>query len=241
MPETHANEDAEDANIPKTPAAQDEKAGETTAHAPEDCPEPAPRMGILEKAAEFYHKTIFKSGRALRYLRNLGLAADVSLLKSFRLGYASGRLSEILPQDGAMKSRLASAGILTENGKELFLKCIVFPVSDFDGRLVGLHGVKTVTNEPVSLPVMPASLWNGAAARIHNQILLTGSALDSLSLVATGYVNTCALIASAIRAGDILEIQRLGVKRFILAGTDRFLNDLKAQLPMFGRFGVNPR
>ena len=196
-------------------------------------PDTAQQAGILEKVVEFYHRTVFKSGRALRFLRKLGFSAEPSLLKQFRIGYASGRLSEILPKDGDMKNRLKTAGILSEADKELFLKCVVFPVCDSEGKLVSLHGINTVKNEPVSLPMMPASLWNIGAARIHNQIMLTGSVLDSLSLVSTGYVNTCALMQNSVKACDIITLQQLGVKQVILAGADRFLQDLQGQLPMF--------
>ena len=213
--------------------AKNEQAVETASQQTAAQPEAIPQAGILERVVEFYHKTVLKSGRALRYLRQMGLAVDVSLLKPFRIGYASGRLSEILPQDGEMKRQLKSAGILTDKDKELFLNCIVFPISDSEGKLVSIHGVNTFKNVPMNLPMMPTSLWNNSAARIHNQIILTGTVFDSLSLVATGYVNTCALIQNSIKASDITMLQQLGVKRVILAGADRFIHDMKTQLPMF--------
>ena len=213
--------------------AENEKTNEPATQQTAESQEALPQAGILERVVEFYHKTVFKSGRALRYLRQIGLATDVSLLKPFRIGYVSGRLSEILPQDGEMKRQLKAAGILTDTDKELLLNCIVFPISDSEGKLLSIHGINTIKGVPINLPMLPTSLWNSSAARIHNQIILTGSAFDSLSLIATGYVNTCALIQNSIKASDITTLQQLGVKRVILAGTDRFIHDMKIQLPMF--------
>jgi DNA primase len=199
----------------------------------EDAPSPETTAGLLERVVEFYHKTIFKSGRALRYMRQQGLDASSQLLKPFRIGFASGRLVEILPREGGTKVLLRAEGVLTDADKELLANSIVFPVNDAEGRLLSLHGFNVEELKPVNLPTMPTALWNIAAARIHNQIIITGSALDSLGLVTGGYVNTCALINDTIRAHDITVLQQLGVKQIVLAGTSRFMEDARGQLPMF--------
>ena len=217
----------------ETQEEQDEKEENAASQQTAERAEILPQAGILEKVVEFYHKTVLKSGRALRYLRQMGLASDVSLLKPFRIGYASGRLSEILPKDGEMKRQLKTAGILTDADKELFLHCVVFPISDSEGKLLSIHGIDTYKNAPVNMPMTATSLWNGSTARIHNQIMLTGGVFDSLCLVAADYVNTCAVIQNSIKASDIAMLRQLGVKRVILAGAGRFIGDMKAQLPMF--------
>jgi len=112
------------------------------------------RQKLLNKVAEFYHKTFTQSasgGDARAYLRERGLT-DAALYESFKVGYANGSIFDVIPPeaespgpDGVGSDILAdlkAVGIINQRGQEHFRDCVVFPVFDRHGDVAEMYGRK---------------------------------------------------------------------------------------------------
>ena len=117
----------------KTQAACPEKLPERSRVAPEKANQ------LLERVVELYAKTFAEAPEGRAYLDGRGIA-DAGLLGRHRVGYAAGKLKDLLPKDGQLKEELKALGVLLDNGQERFAGCVVFPVFDPDGRLVTIYG-----------------------------------------------------------------------------------------------------
>ena len=113
----------------------------------EKAPEPPPRtpqqQAILNKTAEFYHKTFQQCPEGREYLKARGLS-DPALLETFRVGYANEMIKDALPPDGDLIADLKAIGILNAEGREHFRDCVVFPIYDpaGTGNVLGMYGRK---------------------------------------------------------------------------------------------------
>jgi len=96
---------------------------------------------LLNKVAEFYHKTFNREPDARAYLRERGLT-DAALYETFKLGYADGSIFEAIPPEGDMLDDLKSVGIVNGRGQEHFRDCVVFPVVDRHGNVTEMYGRK---------------------------------------------------------------------------------------------------
>ena len=109
-------------------------------------------LDILEKITVFWEKKLWESAEgktALNYLKNRGLREET--IKKFRLGYAPNgwkNTLDFLAKNGYKIKEIAQAGILVkkeekENLKgnsgyyDRFRNRIIFPISDFSGKVVG--------------------------------------------------------------------------------------------------------
>ena len=125
---------------------------EPAAATTEDRPPITPaRQKLLNKAAEFYHKTFIQDPDGRAYLRERGLT-DAALYESFKLGYANGTIFDAIPAeaespgpDGVgsdMLDDLKAIGIINQRGHEHFRDCVVFPVLDRHGNVTEIYGRK---------------------------------------------------------------------------------------------------
>ena len=147
--------------------------------------EPAPlsaaRQKLLNKVAEFYHKTFNRESEGRAYLRERGLS-DEALYEHFKVGYANGSIFEAIPPEGDMLDDLKAIGIVNGRGQEHFRDCVVFPVTDRHGNVTEMYGRKTCVpsapkgeakpgrkgREPVRhlyLPGPHRGVWNHYALR----------------------------------------------------------------------------
>lgn len=172
---------------------------------------------LLERAVAIYQKNFADAPEGRAYLEKRGLS-DLGLLQRHQVGYSNGRLPELLPQSGNLRSELASIGLLQEGGRERFTGCIVFAVRDEAGRIVTLYGRYTGTEageegkRHVYLPDRPRGLWNAAALRSSPEIIAVESILDALSVQTAGFANVVS-IQSANGSLDVDTLRAQGVQR----------------------------
>ena len=101
-------------------------------------PESNKLAGIdLVKITEYYHKRLFKTPKALEYLKTRGLENN-ELISKFKLGFSDGTINEKLSEKQIEK--LKSSGVLTDKGLEHFKNCITFPIFDEMDQVVGIYG-----------------------------------------------------------------------------------------------------
>jgi DNA primase len=104
--------------------------------------------GVLQAAAEHYHRALFtpQGAAALAYLRRRGLTDET--IARFGLGWAGegrGALAQALAGADITPARLMEAGLLRpgEDGAprgELFFNRVMFPIRDRRGRVISFGG-----------------------------------------------------------------------------------------------------
>ena len=158
-------------------------------------PQSPPNAGaLLKRVIGFYAKTLHKDRAGLEYLRSRNLC-DAVMLETFQIGYCNGSLHEALPKSGEVIEGLKALGVLNERGNERFYGRVVVPIFDGAGEVCGLYGRKLNDEQPRHLYLAGAhrGVWNGAAFKVHQTLLLTESIFDAMSLWQAGFKNAVAL------------------------------------------------
>jgi DNA primase len=90
---------------------------------------------------------------------------------------------------------LKALGVLNEKGNERFYGRVVVPIFDNAGEVCGLYGRRLDDEQPrhLYLPGAHRGVWNGAAFKVHQSVLLTESIFDAMSLWQAGFKNAVAL------------------------------------------------
>jgi DNA primase len=196
---------------------------------------------IVELAAVFFQSTLASrnGARGRGYLADRGLASATQL--KFRLGYASAERYALKEHLGAAKipvEDMIEAGLIVA-GEDIpvpydrFRDRIMFPISDWRGRVIAFGGralEKEVSAKYLNSPETPlfhkgATLYNIAAARqaVHNAGKSTQSAqenfsarviavegyVDVIAMVMAGYEGTVAPLGTALTAEQLALMWRL--------------------------------
>lgn len=82
--------------------------------------QPGQYAPLLGRVAEIYARAFSLSKDAQGYLEQRGLGSK-EVWKAFGLGYADGALMETIPSQGEIVDTLKAVGLLTKDGKELFV------------------------------------------------------------------------------------------------------------------------
>ena len=72
---------------------------------------------LLARVIDFYHTAFTEDLRAWHYLQQRGIT-DKSLVDAYRVGFANGTLSNVLPPEGEIPDQLKTIGILNGEDKE---------------------------------------------------------------------------------------------------------------------------
>jgi len=143
---------------------------------------------LLNPVAEWYANVLRQDTEAQVYLAGRGLSPDIQ--GRFGLGYSCGNLNT-----GLMKRHrkpLQDVGILRADGSEFFVSCVVIPLFDEAGQVVSFYGRKIADSNPKHLYLKGKhrGLVNGKAAKVYpDELILTESVFDALSLIALGFEN----------------------------------------------------
>ena len=180
---------------------------------------------VMELAAKFFEATLAgRTGAKGRgYLADRALDAATQL--KFRLGYAPGErfaLKEHLGGQGVSVEDMVETGLLI-GGEDIpvpydrFRDRVMFPITDFRGRIIAFGGRALSSDAPakyLNSPETPlfhkgSNLYNGAAAR---QAVHDGAAL----VVVEGYVDVIAMVnagypAAVAPLGTALTEDQLGL------------------------------
>ena len=157
------------------------------------CPQQPPKDDhpeiTLSTVVDHYHKRLLQSAAAQAYLEKRGLKSP-ELVQRFKIGYADGSILSMV--SNGQKGKLKSLGILTETGRELFAGSLTFPIVDEAGQSVDLYARSTDDKAKLKhlyLPGRHRGVFNRKASQLFDQILLTESIIDALSLIALGLEN----------------------------------------------------
>jgi len=178
---------------------------------------------IVELAAKFFETTLAsRSGaRGRGYLADRGLTSATQL--KFRLGYAAAEQYALKEHLGAAKvpvEDMIEAGLIVA-GEDIpvpydrFRDRIMFPISDWRGRLIAFGGralEKDVAAKYLNSPETPlfhkgSTLYNIAAARkaAHEgaPIIAVEGYVDVIAMVTAGFEGTVAPLGTALTAEQL--------------------------------------
>ena len=147
----------------------------------------------LTTVTDYYHKRLAENKDAQEYLLQRGIRAP-EFYRRYKIGFAHGGLSSIL--SNGQKGHLKNLGIIGEKGGEHFYRCITVPIFDEAGQTVGLYGRKIDPNAKIKhlyLPGKHHGIFNRTASGMFDEIILTESIIDALSLIELGFPNVQAL------------------------------------------------
>ena len=143
----------------------------------------------LDRVSDFYRKCFSSSKEAVSYFDTRGIGLEV--LNRFSAGYSSGKLKDLV--SSSQKKELKQIGIFNEKGYETFKDSVVFPFYDSHSKVTGLYGRKLASSAKVKhlyLKGPHRGLLNRKAASVYREeILLTESIIDALSLIQLGIEN----------------------------------------------------
>ncbi len=173
----------------------------------------------LNTVCEHYHTQLSKFPEAVEYLESRGLL-NWELLNRLNIGYAPGNLREIVGD--RQYKMLKDSGVFTDKNQEAFTGCITFPLSDESGKVVGLYGRKISSSGRVKhlyLKGPHRGLFNGKAFTAYpEQIILTESVIDALSLMVMGIPNVVPIYGTNGVTSDHADaIKEVRTKEIVLA------------------------
>jgi DNA primase len=156
---------------------------------------------LLRQVADYYAERLRDpvAGAAARaYLEKRGLGS-AEAIAAHRIGFADRTLGLRLPErtrkaGAEIRERLEKLGLYRESGREHFNGCVVFPLLDQDGAILGLYGRKIVENQTAGLakhlylPGPHRGLWNPAALK-SREVILCEAVVDALSFWENGHRN----------------------------------------------------
>jgi DNA primase len=180
----------------------------------------------LNSVVEYYHSSLFGNDKALNYLKNIGLKKPENITR-FKVGFADGTLKEKLSKK--QTDFFIEKGILNKEKEESLFNCIIFPVFFEETKLIAFYGINIETNEKISLYFDDRiPLFNEKVTKIYDEVILTNSIIDGLSLIELGIQNVVAFGDTAhFTESQIKVLQSNRVKTVILA-FDNELDNLSA-------------
>ncbi|MBI4867540.1 MAG: toprim domain-containing protein [Candidatus Wallbacteria bacterium] len=187
----------------------------------------ASALELLDQVVNFYHRKLLENPRALAYLDSRGLGSR-EMIAHFRLGLADRTLGLTLPEKNrdagaTLRARLVGLGVLKPTGHERFHGCITAPLTDDDGHPRALYGRRIVPNsrtagaahpeEAIKHLYMPgphSALFNAAALKASDEIILCESPFDALTFWANGFRN----VTTAYGVNGFTDLHREAFRRF---------------------------
>jgi DNA primase catalytic core len=156
---------------------------------PSPAPEAIDAIALLADVQARYIKALIDHAPARQYLASRGLD-NPELIEAFHVGYSDGALPSALSE--AQRTTLTGIGILTEKGREHFERSITIPLFNERGQIRGFYGRKIDASQPAHLykKGKHEGIVHREAARVYrDELVLTESVIDALSLYALGVLN----------------------------------------------------
>ncbi|OGZ45265.1 MAG: DNA primase [Candidatus Ryanbacteria bacterium RIFCSPHIGHO2_01_FULL_48_27] len=193
-------------------------------------------FAILEETAKFYELNLSRSATVRDYLVKRGVSEES--VKSFRLGFslpeATGwrTLLEHLQKKGFIPPEIEKVGLLIKNPKaqsaahlyyDRFRNRIIFPIADFNGRIIGFGGrifgnatdtVAKYINSPQTVlydksRVLYAFDKAKLEVRKSNTAILVEGYMDALMVHQAGTTNAVAVSGTALTPYQLQGLKRL--------------------------------
>ena len=201
-----------------------------------------PSSELLSRVVGIYHNAFCETKPAQGYMAGRGIE-EPELLRHFKIGFADGRLRRMLPEDPGHEfvAGLKALGVLNEKGGEFFHGCVTFPIFDENGAAVGMYGRRVAGQgwQPgqggpahLYLPGPHRGVWNGAALKAHQDVILTESIIDALSLYSVGLTNAVPIYGVNGLTEDHVRLMKEHRTRRVFLGLDNDEAGDRARQPL---------
>ena len=143
----------------------------------------------LNEVINFYHKKLYENHNSIEYLKSRCITTP-ELLQRFKIGFADGSLLNIIGEN--QRKELTEAGIINQYGYEAFNNCLIFPIFDDNENTIGIYGRNIDDGAKVKhlyLKGKHKGAFNRKTSKIYDEIILTESIIDCLSLIELGFQN----------------------------------------------------
>ncbi len=144
----------------------------------------------LTTIAEYYHKKLYDNENAIDYLQKREFD-NAELYERFNIGFVDG--SMLSKVSDKQKQSLIDVGIITAKGNEHFRNCLTFPIVNDSNDVVGIYGRSISPSSKVPHLYLKGDhkgIFNYKASKVYDEIILTESIIDALSLISLGFENT---------------------------------------------------
>ena len=134
------------------------------------------------------------------------------------MGFSDGSLIETTSEGSPIRKELTAAGLITAAAVEFFFRCVVLPLKDLAGVVVGMYGRGIDGDRHLYLPGPRRGLMNAACAATTDEIIITESVIDALSFLEAGIPNAIPIYGVngwTVDHDELLEKHR--IRRVILA------------------------
>ena len=173
---------------------------------------------VVEAAAKFFEAQLQRpdGAKARAYLRERGLTPEIQ--KRFRIGYAPASRNGLkehlaaanIPPDQTIEAGLLIAGEDIPVSYDRFRDRVIFPITDFRGRVIAFGGralspdaqAKYLNSPETPLFHKSQVLYNGqsarAASRKGGHVIAVEGYVDAIACVAAGFEATVAPLGTAL-------------------------------------------
>ncbi len=181
-----------------------------------------------QKAADFYHATLFQSRQTIAYLKGRGLTEET--VKHFQLGFSPDGwqgLSQVFPGDAYNDPKLEEVGlVITKDDRryDRFRNRVMFPIRNPKGKVIGF-GARTMIagEEPKYLnspetPIYHKGLELYGLFEARESIYKKGRAIvcegymDVIQMAQAGFTETVAALGTSITPEHVKRLFQLSDK-----------------------------
>lgn len=206
---------------------------------------------LLNKVVGYYAEALATHEAAQAFLAKRKIDHP-EVIETFRVGFADRTLGYRLPHSQVaagkeIRNRLRDLGVLKVNGHEHFRGYLTFPVLDVDGnvgevygRLLGQPDSRTRPPKHLYLPGPHRGVFNIAAFDQTDELIVTESVIDALTLWCAGFRHvTAAYGVDGWTPEHQAAVQEQGIRRVLIAfdadsAGDKGAKTLAAELATVG-------
>lgn len=202
-------------------------------------PDAVNRDALLAQVAALCRRALADDPAARELATGLGLN-DGRVLERYAVGYAGHAFASALPAAGGVRQALAELGLLDHRGTVAIAGCLVIPVSDPRGLVIGLAAVAPDGTERLYPPDVPL---HGLSPRraASCPVVTTDTVVGALRLIQAGARDVLAInTAAAVAEGQAL-VQCRPAKAYVARGAHDLLAAVQAhEVPCYV-VGIGPR
>lgn len=179
------------------------------------------RKQHLERVAQYYQKTFQETPQAIKYLSETRGIKDPHIYEQFRIGYSNGTIHQMIDKNDCVYQELKEIGVINGSGKEFFEGCIVIPMLSSSGEVVSLYGRSIQYNKHLYLKGSHRGLINAQVLKTKQEVILTESILDAMSVYQMGFKNVVALYGlNGLTPDHIEAFKKNNIQKIILLMDD---------------------
>ncbi|WP_197172499.1 hypothetical protein, partial [Novipirellula aureliae] len=165
----------------------------------------------LATTIDYYASKLPENEKAISFLKSNRLASDATL----KVGFADRTFGKQLPNHRTvpgreLRSALQKAGILKATGHETFRGFVTVPLSDANGIVTGVYGLRVDRKAPGEKRIAIGSgIFNAAALQSFGEIILCDSVLAAWTFYGSGYPYAVADVHGQLTIDDLSRVRRV--------------------------------